>query len=231
MRKVTGFSLLLAVCVISLTAGVPKGTTNAPEAGTRNDPAQDTTRPTDPPGTLDGSKNPDAIPDVVAYSLLFRFVSGRQGAELKVIRSYIRHMGLGRQSSGRCPLASEPGHQCSQPSVGVGDNDIEALLSVADDVRQHVNALDQRVKDIKDRTWPYPGNEVRLELAELQRQKEAIVTEAASSLQKKLSPGGLERLRKYVRQRVKKGTKILPEVGLPGGPDWRQSFRPAPSHH
>src|SRR5215216_5276565 len=47
--------------------------------------------PQDPTGTIDGATQPDMIPDRVAYSLLFRFLSGRNTEDEKNrARAYVR---------------------------------------------------------------------------------------------------------------------------------------------
>jgi hypothetical protein len=62
----------------------------------------------DPPGTISGANNPALIPDDVAYSMLFRLISGpRSEAEKLRIKDRIRQMGLGKQQCANCPRSDE----------------------------------------------------------------------------------------------------------------------------
>lgn len=77
----------------------------------------------DMPGTIDGAKNPELIPDHVAYSPLFKFLCGRKSeTEKNFARTYIAHMDLANP---------------------------ERLLAVADEYERKVGALDRQAKQTK----------------------------------------------------------------------------------
>lgn len=138
---------------------------------------------TDSPGTIDGAKNPELIPDHVAYSLLFRFLAGRRTeTEKNFGRSYISHMRLGNA---------------------------ERLFAVADEYQRRVGALDQQAKEIR-KTY---GLNAKAQLRALQAQKVATVTEICDSLASQLGPKAAEKVRAHVNERIKRKVKIFPPQG------------------
>lgn len=206
--------LILAVVTIStvgyatgsLNNGAKKNTRNAPKSAVST-PQQ---TPADETGMIDGAKHPELIPDHVAYSLLFRTISGNQNPEAKNrIRHYVRQMGLGK-----CPT-------CPKKAVSTGtdtDQDIDAFIATADEFQQRVGILDQQVIEIKKDNWPNPSPEVMTQLTQLQRQKEAIITDIVASLPSRLSAKGVEHLRLHVSERVKKHVKIKAKEGQANAP-------------
>src|SRR2546425_12436657 len=79
--------LTFALASVLIGIGLPKNAASATAAPVKI--AQESV------GTIDGSVNPEMIPDRIAYLLLFRFVSNRQeGTDKQRIRAYVRQMGL-----------------------------------------------------------------------------------------------------------------------------------------
>jgi hypothetical protein len=155
---------------------------------------------------IDGSKNPELIPDGVAYSLLFRFVSNARGEEAqKRVRHYVRQMGLGDQSCYLCSGQDKErrGHE----------RDLDAFLAAAAEFRERVAPLDQRAVEIRRAHWPNYGPEVKAELTRLQRRKEALVAELVASLPGRLTAVGLENVRKHVNERMKRRIKMPARQG------------------
>src|SRR2546425_12698070 len=69
---------------------------------TNQNPAM-TTIP-DVPGTIDGAKNQELIPDHTAYSAIFRMLSDRHTKdETDRLRAYVQQMGLGKQHCRQSP--------------------------------------------------------------------------------------------------------------------------------
>lgn len=183
----------------------------------------------DLPGTVRGMDNPNAIPDRMAYALLFRFIANHRGDLNKEheIKAYIRGLGLGRQCQ-HCPSVNEQGQTVIRQSVGKDDDDIDGLLAVVDEFQRKVGALDAQAMEIKDRTWPNPNSEVMEQLTALQRKKEAILDGLIASLPRRLSAGGVKRVLDHVGGRVKQMSKRVPgPASLPGGPGWKA----VPGHH
>lgn len=154
--------------------------------------------PVDESGMIDGAKNPELIPDRVAYSLLFRVISGRRDPQSKArLRSYIRQIGTGVKG---CAEAD-----CSKR---MNDADVDALVAAADEFEQQVAVLDQQAAEIKKAHWSNRTPEIMEQLTQLQRRKDAIVGQIVAALPKRLSAGGLNRLRAHVEGRIKTRTKI-----------------------
>lgn len=205
-RKLIALLLLMAVAAsvtLFIAGAKPNGVkplVNAAPVAHKQQP------PADEPGMVDGAKHPELIPDRVAYSLLFRVISGRRDAQAKArIRSYIRQFGTGVKGCAE-----------SDCSKRMGDSDVDALLAAADEFQQRVGALDQQAGEIKKNHWATRTPETMAQLAQLQRQKDAILAEIIASLPRRLSAGGLNRLRAHVEGRVKPRTKIRkPSAEMP----------------
>jgi hypothetical protein len=213
-----------ALCIVGFTTENLRGSGNSKSVSysTSSPPQQKRQKKPDPPGTIDGAKNPEMIPDRVAYMLLFRFISNhrKNETEQKQIREYVRQIGLGKQR--RCPPSVTP-EDCSLPDVVSNDSDIDALIAAAESFQQRVSVLDAQAKEIKDRTWPNPRAEVMAQLTSLQRQKESLADELIASLSSRVSVAGLQRLSKHINQRIKHLTKRFPgPPSLPDGHGWRE---------
>ena len=156
------------------------------------------------PGTIDGSKNPELIPDSVAYAMLFKTIAGQTTAEKKrSIRSYVSQLGLGEQRCKLCPTSTEN-----------GDGDIDALINAAEEYQQRISRLDIIATKIKGRSWPNPDQKVMKQLEQLQADNDAISRDMMATLPSRLSPTAWTRLQEQINQRVKPGIKIVP------GPGW-----------
>ena len=108
----------------------------------------------DPVNTIDGAKNPELIPDHVAYSAIFRMLSNRSTQdEVYRARAYVTQMGLGKQPCKVCP-----------PGFGTADADVNGFLATAEEYYQRVRDIDKQVAEIKDQTWPNPSAEVLAQL-------------------------------------------------------------------
>lgn len=204
--------LILAVVTIS-TVGYATGSLNNGAMKTKNVPKSAISTPqqtpADEPGMIDGAKHPELIPDQVAYSLLFRTISGNQDPEAKKrMRNYVRQMGLGKCPT--CPKATATGTDT--------DQDIDAFIAAADEFQQRVGVLDRQVIEIKRNNWPNPSLEVMAQLTQLQRQKEAIIADIAASLPKRLSAKGVEHVRLHISERVKKHVEIKTKEGQANAP-------------
>lgn len=183
MRKLT---ILLAVIVISaagIVVGTPKHSVD--QAGEPYDGKQKANKV-----IVDGELTPEKIPDYEAYTILFRLIAKRETEDEKNhIRSYLRQV-----------IA------CTDCTTEIAQADIDALIAVAEEFDQRVTGLDRQATEIQNRYHPdhppvsYGDKEY---LKHLQRQKESIADEVATSLRGRLSPDGLKNLRKHVKERMK----------------------------
>ncbi len=147
----------------------------------------------DRPGTINGAVNPELIPNRTAYTLLFRALTAAPDiADLsrERERSFIANMGL----TGR---------------------PVDDLLVAAEDFRKQVSELDRQVADIKDRNWPNPSPAVMELLAELQKEKEAIVDTLVASLPNRLGHSAELKLRDHIENNFKRKIKLGPPAPIP----------------
>ncbi|MDQ3652847.1 MAG: hypothetical protein M3458_21740 [Acidobacteriota bacterium] len=135
--------------------------------------------------TKDGSVNPDSIPDWVAYESFFGslYANPDKGEQtLKNARSFAGQTGL-------------------------KDTEVDSLLFQALNFHNTVGVFDKQIMDIKDRTWPNPGQEVWTQLKGIQRQKETAIAEFATTLQNRLGSKAAAKLRSHINERVKRQVK------------------------
>jgi hypothetical protein len=143
----------------------------------------------DPPGTIHGDKNPELIPDRVAFNLFFRTLSSANG-----IPGVYNQPFLGKVSK----------------EMGLDSSVTTRLKLIVDEYQAGVHALDARAREIKDQHWPEPSQAAMRELEELQSRKDAIVDGLISSLSVKLGVNEAERVRRYINQSFKTKIKIAP---------------------
>ncbi|MGI8656716.1 MAG: hypothetical protein ACR2LC_16040 [Pyrinomonadaceae bacterium] len=161
-------------------------------------------QPADPEGVIDGATHPEKISDQLAYTLLFRFLSGRNTeAEKNRARSYLKYA-LGCSNCGAKTAFPQP------DSAGKGQ--IDALLSVAADFEQRVGAFDRLAKNIKDQHKFKLDENDRANLKALQKQKEAIVSELVDSLPTRLGTANAEKIRRHINEEIKPKVKISPAL-------------------
>lgn len=184
MRKLTVLLTLIVMSIVGIAAGTSTNFRNAPPIISPQQ--QSIVKTADPLGTIDGAKNPELIPDRVAYTLLFRLIANRQtDVEKNRIRAYIRQLGF-------------------------GNTDINALLAVAEEFQQRVGLLDQQAKEIKDRSRINPNPMMAVQLILLQQRKEVIVDELLASLPHRMSADGIEKVRQHINEHVKRNVKLGP---------------------
>jgi hypothetical protein len=184
--------LLLPTCLLPLSSQVRDETVSAAKLDTQSKPDQS-------PNIVEGANDPDAIPDYIAYSIMFRIISSSQQLGKKRTRAYIRHLGLGDKE---CPTCSS--------QIGQKDQDVDTLIEAADEYNRQVSILDQQAREIKERTWHNRTPEARAALSQLQRQKQELVGKTVASLSVRLRPEALEKLHQYINEGVKRKIKLLP---------------------
>jgi hypothetical protein len=144
--------------------------------------------PQDPPGTIDGAKNPELIPDATAYALLFNFFAGRDESERGKLAAYCRQNML-------------------------GDGNLNGLLTAARFYRRQVADLDAQAQAIRDSE---PLAVAAPKLASLQARREAVVTSVIEKLPQFVGPQGAAAVRSHI-ERVKARMKIVPGPVMPSG--------------
>ncbi len=140
----------------------------------------------------DGAKQPDAIPDWVAYDILVHTITTPVTATT-------------REKQVAANLAKE---------IGLGGVSTSSLQRAASNSIQEILVLDRQVAEIKDRYWPKPGNEVIEQLNDLQKQKEAILEKFVADLPIFIGADGAQILRNYIRANLKSKIKAFKEVPI-----------------
>lgn len=156
---------------------------------------------------IDGSKNPEKIPDHVAYGMVFRVVGDRTDeSEKQKVRPYINQLGLGAQKCVSCGKDAKD---------DLPDLETDALFATARAYNRQVNTLDMQAKAIRDATWNNRTAEAKAQLAQLQRKKEQLIKTLVASLHKQLGPAATARLEEQINVRVKNRIQIRKKVTEP----------------
>ena len=143
----------------------------------------------DPPGTIDGAKNPELIPDDVAYRMVLLGIAEPEDAT------------DAQKARFRAKIAS----------AGLNEDDTAALLVILGAFQKQLDALNARANQILARDpLPLAGTPDYQRLVELSKQRQPVFAEAMSALPARLSVSGLAKLQAYV-QYAKRGMKYLPE--------------------
>jgi len=147
----------------------------------------------DPPGTIDGTKNPDIIPEVVAYrAVLLALAEPENATDAQKARF-------------RAKIAS----------AGLNEDDTLALLVILAAFQKQMDALNAQGDQIRARNpLPYPGTPDYQQLLDLTQQREPVFAEAMSALPARLSLTGAAQLQAYV-QNQKRGMKYHPDNPAP----------------
>lgn len=179
----------------------------------------------DVPGTIDGSKTPNLVPDRVAYFVLFGAIPEQKKDEesIKLVRDYVSHI-LGGCS--KCKSVKDKGD--FEQAKKDHNQDIDGFLGLVTDFRQRVGVLDRQVIGIKNRHWPNPSPAIMAQLTQLQRQREAIVDELTRYLPFRLQGEGVNGIKDRI-SKIKDKIKMIPApTGPPGTLGWKQG---SPSGH
>jgi hypothetical protein len=158
--------------------------------GAQTQPAQPPpTVATDPPGTIDGAKNPELIPDDVAYRLVMIGVAEPQNAT----------------------DAQKARFRAKITGARLSDDDAEAFRLILADLQQQLDALNAQANQILARDpLPQPGTPDYQQLLDLSKQRQPAFAQAMSALPARLSADALAKLDAYV-QNEKRRMKYLPE--------------------
>ncbi|HWQ31235.1 MAG TPA: hypothetical protein VNQ79_00005 [Blastocatellia bacterium] len=137
----------------------------------------------------DGAQQPDAIPDWVAYDFLLHSIAPPATAtdrDKKIADALARETGLGNIKT-------------------------YVLQRLADETNKQISVLDQQASALKDQYWPGPGPEVMQQLADLQKQKEAIIANFIAVLPTKIGEDGAQELSRHIRNHIKSKVRAFKE--------------------
>ena len=179
------FSLVLRKASIRVLAGrTVTGTTGGPAL------IQQPTAQPDPPGTIDATKNPELIPDAVAYRLLFLTVAEPENATDE------------QKARAKAKINA----------AGLSQEDVEAFLILLAQFDQGMTAINAQISKIRDRN-PLalsPLTADGQQVIQLTSQSNQLVSDTIAALPEKLSDEGLANLQDYLQQ-AKSSMKYLPD--------------------
>ena len=190
MRKITPSLVFIAtifMIVIGLlgsSRGVP---TRTPKPAGIAPPASQGT-PEDSPGTIDGAKNPELIPDATAYTLVLNFFADRDESERGKLLAYCRQAML-------------------------TDVNLDGMLTAARFYQRQVADLDAQARAIRARELLATAAP---KLASLQARRDVVVAEVIEKLPLFVGSRGAAALRRHI-ERVKSHIKIVPGPMMPSG--------------
>lgn len=143
--------------------------------------------------------SPDDISDRVAYSLFLRFLSNPPRSQdvnvRRQTRAYLRQARLGKIPCATCTAEI------------TDEADIDALIDVATEFQQRTGVLDQQAAQLKRLNRINPNPVIKVQLAQLQKQREAVIDEIINSLPKRLSNHSIGGLRRFIREHLKLNIK------------------------
>jgi hypothetical protein len=189
MKRKLFIGLLVAAALLFVSFGAFLSDSSA---WTHDNSSQATKQQAIPEPVIDGSKNPNLIPDVVAHEVLLRQLStGDDGEDKdwKIRNSYLKWAGFDEVQSA-------------------------ALKFAAADFKKQIAALDQQVATIKNEKWPRPDKATMDQLTLIEGQKENLIREIVDNLFQQLTFHNPDVVRTHLHARIKFQTKgFIP--GLP----------------
>lgn len=137
-----------------------------------------------PSRVVDGSKNPELIPNHAAQEVF--------------LRSLVAKPDEGEAGQRRIRAFAE--------DTGLKGPEVDALLDLAQDFVGQVSTLDKQVKELKDKHWPEPSDSVKAELIQLQENKQAIIADTViTSLAARLKTNdNVDKVQRHIAERVKR---------------------------
>lgn len=162
-------------------------------AGSGTFAAQTATPQPDPPGMIDGSKNPELIPDLAAYrAVLLAFSEPENATDAQKAR-----------------------FQAKIAPAGLSDPDTDAFLGVLTNFRKQSDALHAQAAAILARNpFPHPDSVDYQTLKDITQQEQAVFAEAISAIPARLSMDGAAKLETFVKNE-KRGMKYIPDMSWP----------------
>lgn len=164
------------------------GTVAAPQSEATT-AAEQTATASDPPGTIDGAKNPELIPDQVALRMIVLAVAEPADAT--------------EAQKARALAKLRP--------IELSEEDTIAFLSLLADFHSQAKALDEQIEQIRVRApIPHPDSTDYEQLVELGSRKNKLVNDTVAAIPARLSAEGLQKLAAFLPE-AKKGIKIIPD--------------------
>jgi hypothetical protein len=150
-------------------------------------------QPAYPPGTIDGAKNPELIPDDVAYKMLF----------------------LSLMEPENPSDAQKARQEAKLRMIGLSDNDKAGFLAKLGDFRDRLSDLGGRTQEILKVT-PKPARDSAdwQELSDIEQQTNTVVTDTVEALNAGLSQEGFGKFQAGMLE-FKRTIKAFPMPKMP----------------
>jgi hypothetical protein len=172
------------------------GTTAAPQTETSASTEQAAALAADPPGTIDGAKNPELIPDEVALRMIVLAVAEPADAT--------------EAQKERALAKLNP--------IGLSEEDTVAFLNLLAEFQGQADALDKQAAEVYLRApFPHPASTDYRELLELGKQKVQLLRNTVAAIPACISEEGLLKLTVYLPE-AKRGMKVLPGESASSNP-------------
>jgi hypothetical protein len=187
-------SALLIIAFLAVLAGVMLVVNSpAPSSLAQTDApiaqGQSVTPAPDPPGTIDGAKNPELIPDHVAYRMIVLAVAEPADATDE------------RKKRARAKISA----------IGFSEDDAAAFLTLLGEFQTQAEAVDRQVAEVLVRApIPHPASTDYRQLVDLGKQRDQLLDNTVAAFPARLSQDGLARLQAFLAQ-AKKGMKYVPD--------------------
>jgi hypothetical protein len=184
-------AILVAVALGLMTRPASTQPEDSPTQGeTSTAPAPAATPNPDPPGTIDGAKTPELIPDETAWRMVFLGIAEPEAAT--------------EEQKARA--------QAKIASIGLNKQDAEAFLYMLSQFQTRLDGLTAQMVEIQNRSpMMHPLSTDAEQMRELLEQTYQLYADTTAALPAKLSPEGLEKLQAYM-QETKRTTKIIPDM-------------------
>jgi hypothetical protein len=181
--------VLLAAIAATVFISMGRGTPLTSDPVTQSNPQART----DPPGTIDGAKNPELIPDDVAYRAVLLGIAERENAT--------------DQEKAR--------FEAKIASAGLSADDKLALLVILAAFQKQMDALNAQISEVLQRDpVPLAGTPDYQQLVDLTKDREPIFVEALSAIPARLGAEGAAKFQAYI-QNQKRNMKYLPDTAVP----------------
>jgi sulfur transfer protein SufE len=142
----------------------------------------------DPPGTIDGAKNPELIPDDVAYRVLLLAIAEPEDASPE------------QKARARAKIVR----------AQLSEDDEVLFLTMATQYKTQIDSLAAQAAQITNGiALVHPDSVQGRQLSQLGRQQDQVLVNTIAALKSRLSVGGSEKLDAHV-QSIKRKMKLYP---------------------
>lgn len=191
--RIPALAALLAMTCLALAFVTRPAASQSDSSQTPDTTAQALPPQPDPPGMIDGAKDPDLIPDDAAYRAVFLAFAEREDAT----------------------DAERARFQAKIRLAGLGEDDEAALFVILTAFKKQTDDLKSQASEIlAQHPVPHPDSVEYKKLLDIDQQGRAAFHEAMSALPARLTSGGVTKLDVYIKGE-KRRMKYTPDISAP----------------